>query len=369
MIIKISEYDNKYRIVSLAQKTESRKYFASNLLNYMYVDKDNLVIQPGNNLFKLSPNERDSFLDCSDFDVFEISVSGHAYRYYNCQSMDNAVLVTNRCNSNCIMCPTAENVRRKKEEYNAEELIDIAKHFPSDAVHVTITGGEPFIIKKDIFTLLKFLKESLPNTDYLLLTNGRAFCSKEYTDLLMETTPENLTLGIPLHGSTEEIHDRITQARGSFKQTFVGLKHLSAAGAKIELRIVISKLNLDNIYEIAELIASHFKNIFCVKFIGLEMTGNAAKNKDLVWIDYPTAFSKSKDAIDLLVKSGIDVGIYNFPLCAVDKNYWNICEKSISDYKVRFSPLCEKCNVKDACGGVFSGTIRLANEKIKPIGK
>lgn len=369
MIIKISEYDNTYRVVSLAQKPESRKFFENASLDYMYIDNERLFIKPENYSFEISPTEREALSSCSDFDVFEIFAGGHAYRYYNCQSLDNAILITNRCNSNCIMCPTAESVRRKNENYNANELINIVKHFPSDAVHITITGGEPFLIKNEMFILLEFLKENFLNTDFLLLTNGRAFCSKEYTDLFFKTAPENLTLGIPLHGSTEQVHDRITQSPGSFMQTFSGLKHLSALGAKIELRIVISKLNSEYIYEIAELIAANFKNVFCVKFIGLEMTGNAAKNKDLVWIDYPTAFSKSRAAIDLLVKSGIDVGIYNFPLCAVDKNYWNICEKSISDYKIRFSPLCENCAVKDACGGIFSGTIRLASERINPIGK
>ena len=130
---------------------------------------------------------------------------------------------------------------------------------------------------------------------------------------------------------------------------------------------MVSKLNSDFISEIAYLISKEFHNVFCVKFIGLEMTGNAAKNREKVWIDYPTAFKKAKNAIDILVESGLDVGIYNFPLCSVDKKYWNICEKSISDYKVRFAPVCAACAVKDACGGMFSGTIRMAKETINPI--
>lgn len=99
------------------------------------------------------------------------------------------------------------------------------------------------------------------------------------------------------------------------------------------------------------------------------MTGNAAKNKNRVWISYPDAFRASKKAIDLLIGAGIDVELYNFPLCAVDKMYRSLCEKSISDYKIRYTERCEKCCQKDACGGMFAGTVRLSKDDIIPLGK
>lgn len=367
MIIKLSEYDGKYRVVSLAKNEKTKNYLLEKNLSTLYINEDYAIIYPDDIAFKLKEYEKELLNNSCDFDVFEISSKGNAYKYYNAMSLDNALLVTNRCNSNCIMCPTSEIIRRGNEEYNADELIEIAKHFPDDAPHITITGGEPFLIKKDMFKLLNYLKVNLPNTSYLLLTNGRAFFSKEYSDLFKQTAPPDIQIGIPIHGYNSQTHDYITKANGSFKQTYIGLKHLLAIGAKVELRVVVNKLNIDFITEIASLISKEFNTAFGVKFIGLEMTGNAAKNRESVWIDYPAAFKKAKEGIDILVKSGIDVGIYNFPLCAVEKKYWNICEKSISDYKVRFACECDRCTVKDACGGMFSGTIRMAKEAVKPI--
>lgn len=367
MIIKLSEYDGKYRVVSLAKNESIKNLLIKKGLPTIYIEENCITIYPDNISFTLREHEKELFNDSYNFDVFEISSQGNAYKYYNNKSVDNAILITNRCNSNCIMCPTAEIIRKGNEEYKADELIEIAKHFPSDAPHITITGGEPFLIKKDMFKLLNYLKLNLPDTAYLLLTNGRAFCSKEYADLFKQTAPPDIQLGIPIHGYNSQTHDYITQAKGSFKQTYIGLKHLLSIGVKVELRIVISKLNANFITEIASLISKEFNTAFCVKFIGLEMTGNAAKNKENVWIDYSTAFKNAKDGIDILIKSGIDVGIYNFPLCSVDKKYWNICEKSISDYKVRFASACNECTVKDACGGMFSCTIRMAKETVNPI--
>lgn len=367
MIIKLNEYDGKYRVVSLAKSEETKKMLLDNNLDVIVICEGKITFYPDNASFDLNENAVNLFNDACDYDVFEISSFGNAYKYYDNQSLDNAILVTNRCNSNCIMCPTAELIRKGNEEYTGEELVKLAKHIPTDAPHITITGGEPFLIKKEMFKLLSYLKENLPCVSYLLLTNGRAFCSKEYTELFKQNAPPDIELGIPLHGFNSTTHDFIVQSDGAFKQTFIGIKNLLSIGAKVELRIVVSKLNSDFITEIAELIVNEFKNAFCVKFIGLEMTGNAALNRDRVWIDYPTAFINSKEGINILINAGIDVGIYNFPLCAVDKKYWNICERSISPYKIRYAKQCYECKVKDACGGMFSGTIRLAKDRVKPV--
>lgn len=367
MIIKMSDYDGVHRVVSLAKDENTKKNLIEKGLSTLFADDVCVTVYPDDVCFALTEHEKLLFGASCNYDVFEISSFGNAYRCYSNASADNAILVTNKCNSNCVMCPTAELIRRGNEEYTADELIETAKHFPSDATHITITGGEPFLIKKDIFKLLSFLKFNLPDTSYLLLTNGRAFCNKEYANLLKLTSPADLQIGIPLHGYDSKTHDYITNADGSFEQTYIGLKHILAVGAKVELRIVVSRINIEFISKIVALIVKEFNRIFCVKFIGLEMTGNAARNADAVWIDYPTAFQKAKNGIDILIKNGIDVGIYNFPLCAVERKYWNICEKSISDYKVRFAPVCDECTVKDACGGLFSGTLRLAKKDLKPI--
>ena len=368
MIIKLKNYDGIYRVavVSCSEKVTNR--FLKNNMNVIQIKGHSVTFYPKGICFDIDYRDVDRLTRIYEYDVFEIYANGAAYQYYNNSSLDNTILVTNRCNSNCIMCPTPEIIRKTQQQYSAEQLINIVKYFPNDACHITITGGEPFLIKKDMFKLLEFLKYNLNSTDYLLLTNGRAFCSKEYTDLFAFSKPDKIKLGIPIHGYNEKTHDYITQAKGSFIQTIRGIKNLIQIHSKIEIRIVVSKLNYLFIDKIAELIVHELKGINCVKIMAMEMTGNAAKNRDQVWIDYPDAFKACENAIELLALNGIDVGLYNFPLCAVDKRFWDICEKSISEHKIRFAPQCTDCIVKDACGGVFSGTIRLAKEKINPVG-
>ena len=367
MIIKISSYDATPRVVSLSKSDYSYSALKEENLSIAGLCEKSLLFVPDNVRIPLTDNEYSQFLLSSDFDVFEIDARGNAFKYYDNTSLDNAVMVTNKCNSNCVMCPTPESIRKKEIAVNVNYLIHVAQHFPKDAEHITITGGEPFLAGRDIFRLFSYLKGCFPYTDFLVLTNGRIFSIIQYADLMSENQPEHTILGIPLHGYDDATHDYITQADGSFRQTYKGLKNLLSRGIRVELRIVVSKLNMDFVSDIAQLIADEFQGAECVKIMGLEMTGNAAKNKDAVWISYREAFKKSQQAIDILMKAGIDVGLYNFPLCSVDGTYRSICEKSISDNKIRFAPQCELCAVKDACGGMFSGTIRLSKDDISPI--
>ena len=367
MIIKLSGYRGPYRIVSLAKDSESILKFEEEKLPYMTKDGKKATIFPYNFSFDLTLEEADQLDNCSSYDVFEIDDHGAAYKCFDNQSADNAIIVTNKCNSNCIMCPTSELIRRKDTISDICRLLEMCSHFPKDAPHITITGGEPFLIKKDIFHLFDYLKTEFTDTDFLLLTNGRAFASEEYANLLLDNSPNHLITGIPIHGHTPELHDYITQSSGSFNQTVRGVKHLISKGMDVELRIVVSRINADHIEKIAQMISKDMHEAYCVKIMAMEMTGNAARNSSSVWIDYADAFKKAKKAIDILVGSGINVGLYNFPLCTVERSYWNICEKSISENKIRFAPQCEICSVKDACGGVFSGTIRLLKESLNPV--
>ena len=367
MLIYFSNYSSGYRIVSFSRCKESAEYFQDQKFDYVFFDGNHLTLFPDNVQLEYNEKSSEKLNFCNDYDVLEMSPEGIAYQYYNSESDDNAFVVTGKCNSNCVMCPAADNQRKNSGTYRADTLIEIARHIPKDAVHFTITGGEPFLIGKEIFGFLRYIRENFKSTKILLLTNGRIFCSAEYCNMLKKTLPENTTIGIPLHGYSSETHDLVTRAPGSFSQTLAGIKNLTSLGLKIELRIVVSRITSAYMDDMAELIVNEIPNISCVKIMAMEMLGNAAVNKDLVWLSYTEAFKSTRGMVRKLVEHGIDTAFYNFPLCTVDRELWGICRKSITDYKIRFLPQCENCTVKDACGGIFAGTVRLEKEDINPV--
>ena len=74
-----------------------------------------------------------------------------------------------------------------------------------------------------------------------------------------------------------------------------------------------------------------------------------------------------KQCYDKLMEHGIDVRLYNFPLCKVDRSYWGLCARSITDYKISYLNDCKSCSVRDVCGGVFRSTLNLTGMKLVPI--
>lgn len=366
MLLKLDNYNLGVKVVSLALDETALRQLAFDNLPSIHIENDYLVFYPEKVKLKISKENIEKIKNCDNYDVFTISDAGQVYLYYNNESSDNVILVTNKCNSNCIMCPTPESVRKTENETNIDVILQAIKHMPDDAEHITITGGEPFLAGEDIFKIFSALKYKMYRTRFLLLTNGRALSYKPFFEKFKETVPNNTLVGIPLHGYDAETHDYITQSKGGFWQTFYGIKNLFSYNQSVEIRMVVSKLNYKYIDKISDLIIEEFPSVETVKIMGLEMTGNAYKNRENVWLSYPEAFQYSKNAINKLINRGIDVQLYNFPLCAVDKEYHKICARSITDYKVRYGSVCNECVLKDACGGVFAGTLKLSETDMKP---
>lgn len=371
MEITLEGYDLGYRIASFFSSVEIAKtaIFSFGAIDFDYVVFANkkVTFYPSNKEYMLSDDQERELDQYHDYDVVQLSPDGRIRRVFDSSSEDNGIVVTNKCNSNCIMCPSSESSRRNCYDTNVDDLLRLVRHFPSDVKHITVTGGEPFLIGASMFTLLDALKNKFRETEFLLLTNGRIFSSALYCKKLKETIPEKTVIGIPIHGSTQNTHDAITRSPGSFLQTIDGIKNLLTLGIHVELRIVVSKLNYQEITDICSLFVRDFPSVLRVEIMGLEMLGNAAVNKDNVWITYQDAFDASMQGIELLIRNGIDVGLYNFPLCTVDKNFWPIYKKSISDYKVRYAPQCEECDYKKGCGGIFAGTYKLAKDNVIPL--
>ncbi|MDY4607363.1 MAG: His-Xaa-Ser system radical SAM maturase HxsC [Eubacterium sp.] len=367
MGIRFDNYKYDFRIASLALKEDVKVDLLENNLSVIFVDDEQIVLYPEK--IVLSNNQLDlvRIKEYNNYDVFEIWENGALVRRYNDNSNDNYFFITSGCNSNCIMCPSPDASRKLATQTSISDLMLLAKHIPKDTPHLTITGGEPFLIGTEIFEFINFLKQKFEDTEFLFLTNGRIFSVEKYVKLFRESIPNNSVVAIPIHASYDELHDSITRAKNSFQQTKLGVKNLLKNNIKVEIRLVVSKLNVDDFNNIADLIIKEFKSVAYVSVIAMEMTGNAFVNKEQVWLPYKETFSLISDAVRHMIENSIDVKLYNFPLCTVDSSFWTLCEKSISPNKIRYAPLCEDCKYKSVCGGVFAGTFKFEKDELRAI--
>ena len=366
-MMRFREYTYGYRIVSISTNTAVSQDLSRNGLDFLQICENQVVLYPENADLTFDQKLYEKLTLAHDYDVYEIWPDGRAFCRYDDSSLDNYFFVTGKCNSGCIMCPSPDAARRNGDIANPQNLIELAKHVPAFAPPMTVTGGEPFLAGRAIFPVIRFLQEKFEQTEFLFLTNGRIFAVDSFTEEFCRCIPANSILGIPIHGSCPETHDRITRAPGSFLQTYAGIQNLLSHGIHVEIRIVVCRLNIQDITNIVDLIIKELPDIAYVSVMAMELTGSAYHNRNEVWIPYRESFNRIADSILKLIRSGIDVKLYNFPLCTVHREFWPLCEKSISLDKVRYAEVCEACKFRNVCGGVFAGTFFLEKEELKAI--
>ena len=279
---------------------------------------------------------------------------------------DRTLFTTGLCNSNCIMCPYTEKFRLNSKLESLNILTRFIDLMNPDSEYVCITGGEPTLLRNDFLKLIEHFKKHFSGALLHILTNGRTFAYNDFLADFQKVRPYKTLLGVPIHADNAALHDYISQTKGSFYETLRGLDNLYSTGEHIELRVVTSKLNRENLPDLAKLIAKKYPYCQHVCIMGLEMMGNAMINRDLVWCNYDELRPFIQEAANILLMSGVEVELYNYPLCKIDYKFQPLYRKSITPAKIKFMPECDSCRRKLECGGFFRTTKAMHDIIVKP---
>lgn len=294
-------------------------------------------------------------------DIVAIYPSGAVNTLFRSRSQQNSLFITDRCNSNCLMCSQPPRNRDDLDFYYSinRELIRL---IPKETQELGITGGEPTLLGSRLIDLLKLITLELPDTSIHILTNGRAFAWKNIVSKLGSINNQNIMFGIPLYSDYYVQHDYIVQAKDAFSQTVLGFHNMAKHGLRLELRVVLHKLSYKRLPELAKFIYKNLPFVEHVAFMGLEYTGYTPYNSDKLWIEPSDYMQELEEAVYLLDSLGMNVSIYNLPLCLTSPTLWQFCRNSISDWKRDYTEECSKCNLLNSCGGVFATSKILSSE-------
>jgi His-Xaa-Ser system radical SAM maturase HxsC len=285
---------------------------------------------------------------------------------YRPESPHNTLLVTERCNSNCLMCsqpPKDKDDIPALTERNLK-LIDLMSPAPE---YVCITGGEPTLLGDYLFAILNRMRDKMPSTHVHMLTNGRRFAWSEFTSAFSKVHPSRFSVGIPLYADSASLHDYIVQAANAFDQTVLGLHQLARYGIETEIRVVLHSLSIPRLSRLAEYICRNLTFVDHVAFMGMEHIGYAPRNMDELWIDPLDYQEELEKSIAILTRFGIDVRIYNLQLCVLKRSLWKYSSQAISDWKNAYRDVCEACAVRGRCGGFFQWSTKKESRGIHPI--
>lgn len=302
----------------------------------------------------------------ADGDVMALDPVSRRFRVlYRRESKSNTFLVTERCNHYCLMC--SQPPRKVNDGWIIDEISDCIDLIDPATESIGFTGGEPLLEGRRFLSLLTKMRDRLPATSVHVLTNGRAFADDSVVTAWAEIRHPDLMAGIPIYAAVDHIHDYVVQAQGAFDETVLGILRLKDKGQRVEVRVVLHAITAPRLKQTCEWFARNLPFVDHIALMGLENTGFALANQELLWIDPLDYAGDLVAGVQTLRAAGMNVSVYNLPLCVLDRSIWDVAVQSISDWKNAYLPVCDECGVRNRCSGFFSTGRPRISRGISPI--
>lgn len=246
------------------------------------------------------------------------------------------IKISFKCNNCCKFC-----VQGSKREFcpdkTSGEIKTILRTSKDNYGEIIFTGGEP-TIRADVIELVSYAK----NLGYKIQiqTNGRMFAYKDFCMNMIKAGAD--TFAISIHGHNAKLHDYLTGAKGSFKQSVRGVENLLSFGKIVVTNTVINKLNFHFLPKIANFLID--LGLPQYQFAFPHILGSALTNRD--WI-----VPRKKEVISY-VKRGLEIGIKRkripkieaIPYCLLDGYEDCITDIDIPETKIFGIEMTENFN-------------------------
>ncbi|MBY0240699.1 MAG: His-Xaa-Ser system radical SAM maturase HxsC [Burkholderiaceae bacterium] len=284
--------------------------------------------------------------------VMPISGKGTVDVSYRCSDVHHTLFLTNRCNSNCLMC--SQPPTKGDDGWLVDEAIDIVRQIEYSPESIGITGGEPLLTGRRLREVLDEIHHRHPTTRIDLLTNGRLLNNREIATGLLDGLEASVAWLVPLYGHAHMLHDFVVQSPGAFEQTLEGILRLQERGQAIQVRIVLIEPILERLGDLCDFIGKNLPFVHEVALMACEPIGFALANKEVCDLDLKDWWPQLAQASRTLRRYGVRHMFMNTPLCALPRELWPRAVRSISDWKQVYATECQGCTVKDSCSGLFA---------------
>ncbi|MGY8914668.1 MAG: His-Xaa-Ser system radical SAM maturase HxsC [Flavobacteriales bacterium] len=288
-----------------------------------------------------------------DFDVVVLSPNmNHIQVLLRKSDSHHTVFLTNRCNSNCLMC--SQPPTKHDDSWLVEEAKTIARHTLFNPDIIGFTGGEPTLLGEQLGEIIEIFHQYLPNTVFDILTNGRLLGHDAYAEQILAGLKAPVSWMVPLYGHADFVHDFMVQSKGAFSETLNGLLNLHQYRQSIQLRVVLTVTTLKNLEYIAEFIIKNLPFVREVALMGCEPIGFALSNIQECNVDITEYSTVLERVLIQLDEAKLRPILMNMPLCLISELSHKYAAKSISDWKQKYEAECEGCALLHQCSGVFA---------------
>lgn len=271
--------------------------------------------------------------------------------------------ITYQCTNKCSFCFSSYLAN---EEISVNGLINaIVDGRSRGCKELVISGGEPTLLP-DVLEKALALASDLGYTKFIIQTNGSGLSNNsDLVQFLKEfSTLNDVCISFSIHGANAELHDRLCAKKGAFEKLIDGMRKISDTHCGIYTNTVISRLNIMNLQEIAELILPFRPKV--LQFSMMHVT---------VPLNISTGLMEAVRAVramativphEILRTEGIPYCLMHGAESCVGESFWpdklDLYNKD-GDYRSDFRQLdvgmrwkstgCKKCVMDEVCMGIW----------------
>ena len=171
--------------------------------------------------------------------------------------------ITERCNRRCEHC--YHKSYQSTNELSDQQLLFVADSIEAALVSwdrrgaISITGGEPWLRKGVVLSLIDRFAAGGVVDGIDLLTNGSLLTDRDCMELA--SRPLLRRVQVSMEGSTSETHDAI-RGRGSFAETLTAIRLLKSHGLTVAVMMTLSKYNACELLDLLELLEQYDVDVF-----------------------------------------------------------------------------------------------------------
>ena len=231
---------------------------------------------------------------------------------------------------------------------------------------IIFTGGEP-TLRPDLEDLVRYVHNRFPGTPFKLLTNGRMFSYRDYTERIVSAGVDNVE--VSLCGPSPAVHDAVTRTPGSFIQSLEGIRNLVSAGVNTNVRYVLHELTYKSVVDVPDLLDREVPGIGQLVVMYMDIIGNALRHRKQLIVPYRDVAHYVELAADVAVERGISLALYHIPSCVIAPAYRHLSAGvTVIERRITYPPQCERCTLRSSCCGVWKTYAKdVGTEEFVPI--
>lgn len=160
--------------------------------------------------------------------------------------------LTSRCNFRCRHCFFSDCEEAEfKGELSAQEIIDIVDQIRADGGgwKMTLTGGE-CLLRSDFLQIYSHIYRT--GSKVIVMTNG-SLISESMVRVWEQQKPEYVS--VTIYGATPSTYEALTGDGNNFHKVMRGIKRVVAAGVRVDLKTMVTTLNVGELDAIRALAA------------------------------------------------------------------------------------------------------------------